>query len=170
MSTVRPSPWSSGQNSWLQIQRSGFDSRRYQIFWEVMGLERSPLSLVSKTEELLGKNSSCFSLENLEYDRRDQSRWPRDTLFPQKLALTSLTSGGRSVGIVPSRTEPTECFCLLWVLFKYVISEMHYWNSLECCQSFYVCRYVHNSYCILHVLYRLQIEYKNLITTLQVNY
>jgi hypothetical protein len=24
--------WSSGQSSWLQIQRSGFDSRRYQIF------------------------------------------------------------------------------------------------------------------------------------------
>jgi hypothetical protein len=24
----------------------GFDSRRYQIFWEVVGLERGPLSLV----------------------------------------------------------------------------------------------------------------------------
>jgi hypothetical protein len=24
--------WSSVQNSWLQIQRSGFDSRSYQIF------------------------------------------------------------------------------------------------------------------------------------------
>jgi hypothetical protein len=30
-----------------------FDSRRYQIFGEVMGLERGPLSLVRKTEELL---------------------------------------------------------------------------------------------------------------------
>jgi hypothetical protein len=27
-----PSLWSSGQGSWLQIQRFGFDSRRYQIF------------------------------------------------------------------------------------------------------------------------------------------
>jgi hypothetical protein len=27
-------------------------------------------------------------------------RWPRDTLYPQKLALTSPTSGRRSVGIV----------------------------------------------------------------------
>jgi hypothetical protein len=26
--------WSSGQSSWLQIQRAGFDSRRYQIFSE----------------------------------------------------------------------------------------------------------------------------------------
>jgi hypothetical protein len=39
--------------SWLQIQRSGFDSRRCQIFWEVVGLQRDPLSLVSTIEELL---------------------------------------------------------------------------------------------------------------------
>jgi hypothetical protein len=41
----RPPQWSSGQIYWLQIQRSGFYSRRYQIFWELVGLE---LSLVSK--------------------------------------------------------------------------------------------------------------------------
>jgi hypothetical protein len=29
-----------------------------------MGLERGPLSLVSTTEELLGRNSSCCGLEN----------------------------------------------------------------------------------------------------------
>jgi hypothetical protein len=53
---------SSGQSSWLQIQRS--DSRPYQIFWEVMGLERGPLSLVSTTEELLGRKSSGSGLES----------------------------------------------------------------------------------------------------------
>jgi hypothetical protein len=31
--------------------------------------------------------------------------WPRDTLYPQKLALTSLTSGSRSVCIVRLRTK-----------------------------------------------------------------
>jgi hypothetical protein len=31
----------------------GFDSRRYQMFWEVVGLERGPLSLVRIIEELL---------------------------------------------------------------------------------------------------------------------
>ena len=31
----------------------GFDSRRYQIFWVVLGLERGPLSLVRSIEELL---------------------------------------------------------------------------------------------------------------------
>jgi hypothetical protein len=31
----------------------GFDSRRYQIFWEVVGLERGPLNLMRIIEELL---------------------------------------------------------------------------------------------------------------------
>jgi hypothetical protein len=31
----------------------GFDSRRYHIFWVVVGLERGPLSLVRSIEELL---------------------------------------------------------------------------------------------------------------------
>jgi hypothetical protein len=30
-----------------------FDSRRYQIFWKVVGLERGPLSLVRIIAELL---------------------------------------------------------------------------------------------------------------------
>ena len=30
----------------------GFDPRRYQIFWVVLGLERGPLSLVRSIEEL----------------------------------------------------------------------------------------------------------------------
>jgi hypothetical protein len=33
-------------------------------------------------------------------DRGNPLRWPRNTLYPQNLALTSPTSGGRSVGIV----------------------------------------------------------------------
>jgi hypothetical protein len=49
----RPPLWSSGQSSWLQIRRRGFDSRHYQK--QVVGLERGPLSLVSATEELLDR-------------------------------------------------------------------------------------------------------------------
>jgi hypothetical protein len=97
---VWPPLWSSDQSSWLQIQRFGFDFRRYQIIWEVVGLQRHPFSLVSTIEELLGRKSSGSSLESREYGSRDQSRWPRDTLYPQKLALPSPTSGGRSVGIL----------------------------------------------------------------------
>jgi hypothetical protein len=105
---VRLPLWTSGQNSWLYIQRSGYDSRCYQIFWEIIGLERGPLSLVSTTERLLGRKCSGSGLESHEYGRRDPSRWPRGTLYPQKLALTSPTSGSRSVGIVLSRTGATE--------------------------------------------------------------
>jgi hypothetical protein len=98
---------SSGQSSWLQIQRSGFDFRRYQIFWEVVGLEQGPLSLVSTIEELLEKKSGS-GLQSREYGRKDPWRWPRGSLHPPNLALTSPTTGGRSVGIVRSRTQATE--------------------------------------------------------------
>jgi hypothetical protein len=47
-------------------------------------------------------------LENWEYGRTDSSHSPRVSLYPQKLAITSPTSGGRSVGIVRSRTQATE--------------------------------------------------------------
>jgi hypothetical protein len=82
--------WSSGQSYWLQIQRSGFDSRSYriQIFWAVVGLERGPLSLESTTEELLERRSSGSGPEIREYGSRVPSRWPRGILYPQKLALT----------------------------------------------------------------------------------
>jgi hypothetical protein len=49
----------------------GFDSRRYQIFREVAGLERDPLSLVSTIELLLERKSSDSGLENRGYGRRD---------------------------------------------------------------------------------------------------
>jgi hypothetical protein len=73
-----------------------------------VGLEWGPLSLVGTGEELFGRKSSGSDLENQDYGRRDPSRWPRGTLYPQTLALISLTSGGRLVGIVRSRTQATE--------------------------------------------------------------
>jgi hypothetical protein len=72
-----------------------------------VGLERGPLSLVSTVEELLERKSGS-GLESREYGRRNPSRSPRGTLYPQKSALTLSTSGGRSVGIVRSRTKATE--------------------------------------------------------------
>jgi hypothetical protein len=122
---------SSGQSSWLQIQRPGFDSRHYQIFWEVVGLERGPLSLVSTIEELLGRKGSGSGLESREYGRRDPSRWPRGTLFQQELALTSPTSGGRSVGIVRSRTQVMEFSFLVYSIVIYIEHSTALWWVLE---------------------------------------
>jgi hypothetical protein len=105
-----PPVWSSGQSSWLQTQRSGFDSWHYQIFWEVVGLERGPLSLMSTIEELLERKSSGSGVGNPDYGLRDLSHWPRGTLYPQKFALTSPTRGSPSVGIVRSWAQATEFF------------------------------------------------------------
>jgi hypothetical protein len=93
--------WSSRQSSWLRIQRSVFDSRHYQIIWEVVGLEQGPLRLVITTEELRSRKSSLRPSEIRHADYATP-------LYQQKLALTSETSGGRSVGIVRSRTKATE--------------------------------------------------------------
>jgi hypothetical protein len=49
----------------------------------------------------------------------DSSRWPRGTLYPQNLALISLTSGGRSVGIVHSRTQAKEFSFLVFVIDRF---------------------------------------------------
>jgi hypothetical protein len=110
--------WSIGQSPWLQTQRSGFDSRRYQMFWEVVGLERCPLIFVITTEELLRRKSNSSGLESREYGCRDPSRWLRISLYPQKLALTSPTSDSRAVGIVRSRTQATEFSSLVQIILS----------------------------------------------------
>jgi hypothetical protein len=86
----------------------GFDSRSYQIFWEIVGPERVPLSLVSITGELLKWKSSGSGSRKSRLTAWGRLRWPRDTLYPQKLAVTSLTSGGRSVGLLRLRAKAKE--------------------------------------------------------------
>jgi hypothetical protein len=55
-----PLLWSNGQSSWLQIQRFLVRSPALPDFLR----RRGSLSLVSTTEELLGRNSSGSGLEN----------------------------------------------------------------------------------------------------------
>jgi hypothetical protein len=87
-------------------------SRRYQISWEVVGLERGQPNLVRITEDLLEWKSSGSG-----------SRKPRLTAvgircadhatlsIRKKSARTSPTGWGRSVGIVRLRTKATEKNC-----------------------------------------------------------
>jgi hypothetical protein len=72
-----------------------------------VGLEWGSLSLVSTTEELLGKKQRLRSRKPRIW------QWgyialPCDALYQQKLVLTS-TSGGRSFGIIRSWTKTTVC-------------------------------------------------------------
>jgi hypothetical protein len=89
-----------------------------------MSLERGPLSLVSTNEELLGRKSSGSGLENREYGRRDQLYWPRNTFYLQELALTSLTSGGHSVGIVSSGNKATEFVVFVYYYYGYILTNI----------------------------------------------
>jgi hypothetical protein len=73
-------------------------------------LERGPLSLVNTIEELLESKTSCFDLEN------DINADHATLRYPEFLSLTSLTSGGLSIGIVHSLTKAEE-FVLLFVHF-----------------------------------------------------
>jgi hypothetical protein len=108
----------------LVVRVSGYRSRGPgSISGEIVGLEWGPLSLVNTVEEQLGRKSSGSGLKIREYDRRDPSHWPRGTFYPQKLALTSPTRGGCSVGIVSSRTKATE-FSFSLVLWLYKKTEM----------------------------------------------
>jgi hypothetical protein len=84
---------------------------------KVVGLERCPLSLVSTTEELLNRKVAApvWKTETTAVGiRRADHVTPS---IRKKLAITSPTSGGRSVGIVRSRTQPME-FNLVWARCK----------------------------------------------------
>ena len=75
-----------------------------------MGLERGPLSLVRSIEELLElKKKVAAPVQKTEINGRgDRCADHVTPLYPQNLALISPTGGGRSVGIVRSRTKATE--------------------------------------------------------------
>jgi hypothetical protein len=77
-----------------------------------VGLERGPLSLVSTTEELLDRKveAPVYKIENTAVVRHADHVAPS---IHKKLAITSPTSGGRSVGIVRWRTQTME-FGLVW--------------------------------------------------------
>jgi hypothetical protein len=60
------------------------------------------------------KNSSGSGRESREYSRGNLLHWPCNTLYLRRLALTSPTSGGRSVGTVCSRTKATEVFSFVF--------------------------------------------------------
>jgi hypothetical protein len=91
----------------------GFDSRRYQIFWEVLGLEWGPLSFVRIIEVLLERVVAAPVKKTEINGRGDLLRWRPDTLCRLKLALITPTSGGRSVGIVRWRTKPRNFYTRL---------------------------------------------------------
>jgi hypothetical protein len=96
---------------------------------------------VSTIEELLERKSSGSDLKSRECSRRDPPRWQRDTLYPQKLALSSPTSCGYSVGIVRSLNQATE-LNITDILYCIKVIEC----AFECCQC--CCHFMRSHYCL----------------------
>jgi hypothetical protein len=73
-----------------------------------VGLERGPLSLVSTTEELLDRKVAApvQKTENTDIGIRHADHGAPS--IRKKLTITSPTRGGRSVGIVRSRSQTIE--------------------------------------------------------------
>jgi hypothetical protein len=80
----------------------GFNSRRHQIFWEVVGLERGPLSLVRITGEVLGWKVVA-------------------PVYPQESVLTSPVA---AVSIVRLWTKSHWVCLFLWNLFKHLFKRV----------------------------------------------
>jgi hypothetical protein len=95
-----PPLWSGGQSSWLQIRRSRFDSLRNQISWDVVGLEQSPLSLMSTIEELLERKSSGSGLENRDYGREESTALTTQHPSIRKKVDANFADKRRSLGSV----------------------------------------------------------------------
>jgi hypothetical protein len=108
----------------------GSDSLRYLIFWEVVGLGRGPLNLVSTIEELLERKSSSSGLEKPRLRPRVPPRWRRDTPLSAKVGI-NFADKRRSLGRVRSRTQATE------FLFTQPEETMHY-ESPKCSDSSFI--------------------------------
>jgi hypothetical protein len=86
---------------------------------------------------------ATWKKEIREYDHGDPLRLPRNTLYAQKLAVTSPTSGGSSVGVVRSDSGHGVCFVLLiYSTLQYrrislsVVRQNQFCCSNESCHDF----------------------------------
>jgi hypothetical protein len=86
-----------------------------------VGLERGLLSVVSTVEELLGRNSSVFGLENENSAARILRADHATPFICKRLAPTSPTTGDRSVGIVRSRTKAAVIIIIITIIIMPVV-------------------------------------------------
>jgi hypothetical protein len=94
-------------------------------------LERGPISLVSTIEELLLEKVAALVQKTENTPIGISCADYATHFYPQELALTSSTSGGRSVGIVHSWTQATEVFNCLFPEAYAVYTELPILSSFS---------------------------------------
>jgi hypothetical protein len=117
--------WSSGQSSWLQIQRSRV---RFPALPDYLRSSGSGTGSTQPRED----NWGVFERKVYKTEingRGDSLRWPHDTLYPAMLALTSPTSGGRSVSIVRWRSKAPE-FLFFYIPCIFIIAVLRVNNDV----------------------------------------
>jgi hypothetical protein len=83
-----------------------------------VGPERGPLSLLSTTGVLFERKSSVSDLENRDYGRRGSAALSMRPPLSEKVCTNF------SVGIVRSRTQATEIFCVFVELRATAVNRM----------------------------------------------
>jgi hypothetical protein len=108
---------------------------------DFMGYVKSPFMALCKSGFII------YQWRKTEInDHGNPLRWPRDTLYPKKLAVTSPTSGGRSVDIVRSRTKATEfSFSGASFLHRFSIISMKWGHRKKCIYSLILVLYSEGS-------------------------
>jgi hypothetical protein len=91
--------------------------------------------LVGTLEELFQRKGNGSGLGNREHGRRDPLCWPRGTPISKKLALTSPTSGGSSVGTAHSRTQGTE---FSFLIIKEANRVVYEWITSQVAESLWI--------------------------------
>jgi hypothetical protein len=111
---------------------------------------------MNTTEEPPGRKSSSSGLENREYGSGDTLCRLCDTLYPQMLALTSPTSGGR----YSSLAESDHGLCFVYTIYMYIKWYCLVTFSIKSISDNVICKYVkegaHGSLVVKALGYKLE--------------
>jgi hypothetical protein len=111
----------------------GFDSRRYQIFWEEVGLEQGPLKPCEYNwgATWMEKWRLRDQLTKIN-SHGDPLCWPCNTLYPQKLALTSRQAAvARSVVRLQTKAMEFSFFYSLQSVYDLIVYILQFSPALS---------------------------------------